>query len=358
MPLSTFERFLPWMASSPASPDRPNFLQRYQPSDAPGNTSGEVINHHVVMNISQLACLVLMAVSLLFFATAVRNLLRSGEAPRPPTPASPTAPGSRSQQRSVRWWCGTTAFWRPPKTRTRPRSRPSATRGLRLGRYGGRHWAAFLVTGLGGVRNAVLPRWFARTTTVMGALALLGVCHIPPGGFVTTCSCRSGSSPQPSSSPTSRRSPPRSTRRFAPPPDPRGQIVPKVVGMTTTMFQRLAAMTALGLIACGVSACTGSSGTPRPTPPLPPRAAPPRPSRRDQPARAAARDSGRSRGAERGDGSAPRRRSRRPLQRIDHDRAGVEREGEGVPRWDQVVAHLVMDGKFDLAVVPSRAWDS
>ena len=28
--------------------------------------------------------------------------------------------------------------------------------------------AAFLVTGLGGVRNAVLPRWFARTTTVMG----------------------------------------------------------------------------------------------------------------------------------------------------------------------------------------------
>ncbi len=32
-------------------------------------------------------------------------------------------------------------------------------------------------------------------------------------------------------------------------------------------------------------------------------------------------------------------------------------EGEGVPRWDQVVAKLVMDGHVDLGVVPSRAWD-
>ena len=38
--------------------------------------------------------------------------------------------------------------------------------------------------GLGGLRNAVLPRWFAVTTTVMGVLALLGACSIPPGGLV------------------------------------------------------------------------------------------------------------------------------------------------------------------------------
>ena len=44
--------------------------------------------------------------------------------------------------------------------------------------------AAFIAIGLGGLRNAVLPKWFAVTTTVMGALALLGACSIPPGGLV------------------------------------------------------------------------------------------------------------------------------------------------------------------------------
>ena len=34
---------------------------------------------------------------------------------------------------------------------------------------------AFIAMGLGGLRNAVLPRWFAVTTTVMGVLALLAL---------------------------------------------------------------------------------------------------------------------------------------------------------------------------------------
>ena len=34
------------------------------------------------------------------------------------------------------------------------------------------------------MRNAVLPRWFAITTTVMGVLVALGACSIPPGGLV------------------------------------------------------------------------------------------------------------------------------------------------------------------------------
>ena len=38
--------------------------------------------------------------------------------------------------------------------------------------------------GLGGVRSAVLPKWFAITTIILGALALLGACSIPPGGLV------------------------------------------------------------------------------------------------------------------------------------------------------------------------------
>ena len=43
---------------------------------------------------------------------------------------------------------------------------------------------AFIAIGLGGMRNAVLPKWFAITTTVLGVLALLGACGVPPGGLV------------------------------------------------------------------------------------------------------------------------------------------------------------------------------
>ena len=42
----------------------------------------------------------------------------------------------------------------------------------------------FIATGLGGVCNAVLPRWFAILTLVMGALSALGTAGIPPGGLV------------------------------------------------------------------------------------------------------------------------------------------------------------------------------
>ena len=46
----------------------------------PGRGSVEIINDHLGLNTAGLSCLVVMGVSLLFFATAVRNLLRSGEA--------------------------------------------------------------------------------------------------------------------------------------------------------------------------------------------------------------------------------------------------------------------------------------
>ena len=44
---------------------------------------------------------------------------------------------------------------------------------------------AFVATGLGGLRNAVLPRWFAILTVVLGGLGALGDAGIPPGGMVT-----------------------------------------------------------------------------------------------------------------------------------------------------------------------------
>ena len=42
----------------------------------------------------------------------------------------------------------------------------------------------FLATGLAGLANAVLPRWFAILTLVLGVLSALGDAGIPPGGLV------------------------------------------------------------------------------------------------------------------------------------------------------------------------------
>ena len=45
--------------------------------------------------------------------------------------------------------------------------------------------AAFIATGLGGWQHAVLPRWFAVVSVILGVLAALGNAGIPPGGLVT-----------------------------------------------------------------------------------------------------------------------------------------------------------------------------
>jgi hypothetical protein len=187
MPLSTFERFLPWSgAIAGLAWIGQDALNHFQSRDDPGSTSAETINDNVAMNIGSLACLVVMAVSLLFFATVVRNLLRSGEA-REATYSSIAFGGwiivAAALGQMVVWDYGVLA--------AADNNDQSATQALGYTWYFG--WAsmavgigaAFLAMGLGGVRNAVLPRWFARTTTVMGALALLGVCHIPPGGLVS-----------------------------------------------------------------------------------------------------------------------------------------------------------------------------
>ena len=42
----------------------------------------------------------------------------------------------------------------------------------------------FLGAGLAGLANAVLPRWFAILTLVLGVLSALGTAGIPPGGLV------------------------------------------------------------------------------------------------------------------------------------------------------------------------------
>src|SRR3954452_14476790 len=81
MPLSKFEKFLPWSGViAGLAWISQDFLAHWYTKDLPGRGSVDVTNGHTTLNTASLSCLVLMGVALLFFATAVRNLLRSGEA--------------------------------------------------------------------------------------------------------------------------------------------------------------------------------------------------------------------------------------------------------------------------------------
>jgi hypothetical protein len=186
MPLSKFEKFLPWSGViAGVAWIGQDFLAHMYSSDTPGRGSVAVTNAHIGLNTASLSCLVLMGVALLFFATAVRNLLRSGEA-REATYSS-VAYGAWI---TVSAALGQMALWDKALLSAADDKNSSAIATLSYAQYFG--WlamgigisTAFIAIGLGGVRSAVLPRWFAITTVVLGVLALLGACSIPPGGLV------------------------------------------------------------------------------------------------------------------------------------------------------------------------------
>jgi hypothetical protein len=186
MPLSTFERFLPWTGvAAGVAWIAQDFLFSVQTSDVPGRGSVELINGDLGLNTAGLSCLAVMGVSLLFFATAVRNRLRSGEA-REATYSSVAHGGLIIVAAGL----AQMAVWTKGLMSAAEDGDEAATHMLSYAQYFG--WlgmgigiaAAFIAIGLGGLRNAVLPKWFAVATTVMGGLALLGACSIPPGGLV------------------------------------------------------------------------------------------------------------------------------------------------------------------------------
>lgn len=186
MQLSKFEKFLPWSGLiAGLAWIGQDALAHFYSSDRPGRGSVEAANDNVALNVASMACLVVMGVALLFFATAIRNLLRSGEA-REATYSSVAYGAWITVSASL----GQMALWDKALLSAADDKNTPAMQTLSYAQYFG--WlamgigiaTAFISIGLGGLRSQVLPKWFSITTAVLGVLALLGACGIPPGGLV------------------------------------------------------------------------------------------------------------------------------------------------------------------------------
>ena len=187
MSLTTVERLLPWSgAVAGLCWIGQAFLLTSSSSDTPGTATTQVIHDHLGLNYAGQGCLVLMGIALLFFATAVRNLLRSGEA-REATYSNVAFGGwvvvAAGLSQMVTWnWALING--------AADNGDDGAVHVLSYGSYFG--WAgmgiglatAFVATGWGGVRSSVLPKSFAMLTIVLGVLGALGDAGIPPGGLV------------------------------------------------------------------------------------------------------------------------------------------------------------------------------
>ena len=187
MSVSRFDRVLPWTgAVAGLCWIGQSFLFHVSSRDLPGHASSAVIQDHLGLNYAAVACLVAMGIALLFFATAVRNLLRSGEA----------AEATYSSIAYASWivvvaGLGQMVVWSWGYVNGAADVHDDASlhvldfvgyfgfAGMGIGIAG-----AFLAIGLGGRRNAVLPRWFALVTLILGVLSALGDAGIPPGGLV------------------------------------------------------------------------------------------------------------------------------------------------------------------------------
>ena len=187
MPLSTFERFLPWTgAIAGLAWIGQAVLFRMDTEDSPGKTSSALIRDHLGQNYAAVGCLVIMGIALVFFATALRSHLRSGEA-REATYSNVAYGGvllaSAGLSQMVLWNWGLI-------NGAADANDDAALHVLSFVGYFGFAGMGiglatmFIATGLAGVSNAVLPSWFAIVTLVMGLLSALGAAGIPPGGLV------------------------------------------------------------------------------------------------------------------------------------------------------------------------------
>lgn len=187
MPRSKFERFLPWTgAIAGAAWIGQMFLFRTGDQDSPGSMTTAVIRDHLALNYAAIGCLVVMAIALVFFGTALRSHLRAGEA-REATYSSIVYGGlllvAAGLSQMVMWNWGL--------INGAADAEDDQALGILsfVGFFGFAGMGIGIATtllgaGLAGLANGVLPRWFAILTLVLGVLSALGTAGIPPGGLV------------------------------------------------------------------------------------------------------------------------------------------------------------------------------
>lgn len=187
MSITTSERLLPASGAVAGLAWIAHFVLKRFGTDQPGGASVEVINDHLALNIASQGALIVMGIALLFFSAATRNHLRASE----------SEDTTFSFIASAGWIVAVAAIsqmvvwgWALINGATDADDQ-SAAGMLSYAEFFG--WAglgiglatAFIATGLGGWQHAVLPRWFAVVSVILGVLAALGNAGIPPGGLVT-----------------------------------------------------------------------------------------------------------------------------------------------------------------------------
>ncbi|MFC8732669.1 hypothetical protein ACFT5B_09445 [Luteimicrobium sp. NPDC057192] len=183
---STFERFLPWTGAVAGAAWIGQTLLFQMDAGSPGTATTATIEDHLFVNYAAVGCLVLMGIMLVFFAAALRGRLRSAEA-REATYSAISYGGlllaAAGLSQMVLWsWAminGAADAHDDQALHVLSFAGYFGFAGMGIGLA-----TTLVATGLGGLSNAALPRWFAIITLVLGLLSALGTAGIPPGGLV------------------------------------------------------------------------------------------------------------------------------------------------------------------------------
>ncbi|WP_067127997.1 hypothetical protein [Microtetraspora malaysiensis] len=175
MRLSAFEKFLPWTGGLAGILWAGQMFIAKTPDDPADTKAVTVIGDAAVQNSIAGFALLAGALMLVFFAAAARTSLRSGEAGEP-TYSSVAHGGFLVAAAGV----GGLGIVQIALTNAAEVHDAAAT--ATIGQLALVGWlpalvglvAAFWGLGLGGLRTATLPKWFAITTVVLGVVGALG----------------------------------------------------------------------------------------------------------------------------------------------------------------------------------------
>jgi hypothetical protein len=175
MPLSAFEKFLPWTGALAGILWAVHLVTATAPDDPADPGAVRVVADAAARNYVAGFALLAGALMLVFFAAAARRSLRSGE-------AGESTYSSVAQGGLLVGAVGFGLLGILQLALTNAAKAHDATATATIGQLAMIGWlpalvglvAAFWALGLGGLRNATLPKWFALVTVVLGVVGVLG----------------------------------------------------------------------------------------------------------------------------------------------------------------------------------------